>query len=517
MLHELEEALAYEFEGDGRHQPLLEAALQQRGGCPAPAQVTVSGFRRYQNAVASLPPLERRKIEHIAHLIRQSFQPGCRPILNVRLVGHADRDIQRGPVFEKRISVSRARAMEQALKASLRNPRIASRIAWQPSGVGASALIVPNPRTEPERARNRRVEVFLSQRGPRPDRWDHAVKENRRLARSLGWQAYASTIMRFLGFAAFVPGDSAFASAVAAWQSRQGLNPNGIIGAQTLARIHAALQSLTSFPGDDTRPALSSQEIPPDPGVLRRLQHELQYEAGDQADKFVTEQVFGFPRGHKFLTELAAAGLPTISSNDLDALKEGNARVDDLTKAFIPSEQKRHTLRREKCQPVPHALSDARNHLIALHSIALTSVGRKAQFEMFGEALHLIQDSYSEAHTERLWGGAGGVDPIRFIRFFGFQGSCRFPREHRVVPPPDPRDNIRNRGVLTFAAKRSVAASREYLTMALRHLASPGSPSIPGELRAFMDKHLILDPGHTPTSFCYPGCPDPAAPCRCKS
>jgi peptidoglycan hydrolase-like protein with peptidoglycan-binding domain len=406
--------------------------------------------------------------------------------------------------------------MERALKALVRDLRVFSRIAWQPEGIGASSLIIPNPRTEQERARNRRVEIFLSQRTPKPDRWDRAVKENRRLARSLGWQAYASSIMRLLGFSTFVPSDSAFAAAVAAWQSRQGLRPNGIVGRQTLAGIHAALQSLTSFPGDDTRPTVSTQEIPPDPGVLRRLQREFQYEAGDEADKFVTELAFGIPQGHKHLTELAASGLP-IRPEHLDALKDGNARTDDVTKAFIPNEQKRHTLRREKCQPVPDALSEARNHFVRLHSMAIAPANPKAQFEMLGEALHLIQDSYSEAHTERRWGRAGTVHPILFIRFFGFQGSCKFPREHRVVPIPDPRDNLRNRGLLTFAAKESVSASREYLNMALRHLASSGSPSIPSELRVFMDRHLSLDPGHTPTSFCYPGCPDPGAPCRCTS
>jgi hypothetical protein len=472
--------------------------------------------------------LERRKIERIAHLIRRSFQPGCQPILNIRLVGHADRDIQVGPAFEKRISVSRARAIEQALKASLRNPRIASRIAWQPSGVGASALIVPNPRTEPERARNRRVEIVLSQR-PAPGRWDHAVKENRRLARSLGWQAYASTLMRFLGFSTAVPSDSVFASTVAAWQSRQGLSPNGIIGPRTLARMHAALQRLKSFPGDDTGRAFSSQEIPYNPVVRRRLPNEFLFEVPDEADKFATEQAFGLPEGHRHLTELAASSL-RISPKQREDLKNGNARVDAFTKVFTPDEQKRHTLRREKCQPVADALSEARNHLESLHSTALSSVHPKTQFETLGEALHLIQDSYSEAHTERLWGAPGAVHPIRFIRLFRLVG-CSFPREHRVVPlppplwrpptpeelVPDPRDLIKNRGVLTFAARESVSASREYLDMALSHLASPTSPSIPGELRAFMDKHLILDPGHTPTSFCYPRCPDPAAPCRCSS
>jgi V8-like Glu-specific endopeptidase len=44
------------------------------------------------------------------------------------------------------------------------NPAILSRIAWQARGVGARKLIVPDPKSEFERARNRRVDVVLSNR-----------------------------------------------------------------------------------------------------------------------------------------------------------------------------------------------------------------------------------------------------------------------------------------------------------------------------------------------------------------
>jgi hypothetical protein len=492
--------------------------------CPGNVSERVSGFPRYQQSVRSLPLAEQAKVTRLARLIVKSFTRGCAPITRVLFVGHADRDRQRGPAFEKSISIERARELRIALTKAVhdlsRMQRVApsapsvSSIRWEHRGRGASRLLVPNPTTEQQRARNRRVEIFLSTGAPTPQGWDHAVRENRRYARSLGWQAYGSAIMRFLGFITVIPSESVFASAVARWQSGRNLAPSGIIGPQTLARIRAALQSLKSFAGDDTRLRESSQEIPPDPAVLRQLQREFQYEAGDEADKFVTEQVFGFPQGHKHLTELAASGLP-ISAADLDALKEGVARVDDLTKAFDASEQHRHTLRRNKCQPVRDALSEVRNHLMRLHSLALTAPLRRTQFELFGEALHLIQDSYSTAHTERVWGGPGSIHPILFIRFFGFQGSCTFPIEHRVVPPPDPRDTIKAGGTLTPFAKESVSASREYLEMALRHLRSRGSPTIARELRAFMDRHLLLSPSHTPTTFCYPTCPDPAAICRC--
>src|ERR1700676_3781964 len=156
---------------------MLHALQEQITACPKARHEIVSNFPRYQNAIGSLPPPEQQTIRNIASSIRQSFRPGCRPIRTVRLVGHADRDIQRGPAFEKRISIDRARAVEQALKRWIGSPAISARITWQSGGVGASSLIVPNPRTEAERTRNRRVEILLRQ-GP-PNRWEHAVGENR--------------------------------------------------------------------------------------------------------------------------------------------------------------------------------------------------------------------------------------------------------------------------------------------------------------------------------------------------
>jgi peptidoglycan hydrolase-like protein with peptidoglycan-binding domain len=349
---------------------------------------------------------------------------------------------------------------------------------------------------------------------PQPRSAAQAVVHNRRYHRSLGWQAYRHAIERLLGFGSAIPSEQAFATAVARWQTANRLPANGVIGPETLTRMKAALRAIHSFPGDSTRAAESSQEIPPDPAVLRQLRREFQFEAGQEIDKFVTEQAFGFPEGHKSLTQLAAGGLP-ISSADLDALKDGNARVDELSKAFDAAEQRRHTLRRFKCQPVADALTEARNQLVTLHRHALAAPTRQLQFEILGECLHLIQDSYSNAHTERRWGGAGGIHPIVFIRFFGFQGSCAFPLEHRVVPPPDPRDMLRAGGRLKPWAQGSVTASREYLRMALRHLAAPRAPGIAPELGAFMNRHLRLDPGHTPINLCYPTCPAASAACAC--
>ena len=60
--------------------------------------------------------------------------------------------------------------------------------------------------------------------------------------------------------------------------------------------------------------------------------------------------------------------------------------------------------------------------------------------EWLGEALHLLQDSFSSAHIER----AGGVGRIRHIRAFfirpGWPPMSRAPHEHKA--PSDPRDDI---------------------------------------------------------------------------
>ena len=130
--------------------------------CPSPTRVTVSSFPRYAENIGSLPLTEQQRVRQIAGLILNSYRPGCSPVLQVDLVGHADRDFQRGPAFEHQISVRRALALQRTLQQLLNNPPISSRIVWQARGVGARRLVVRSPGTERERASNRRVDVVLS-------------------------------------------------------------------------------------------------------------------------------------------------------------------------------------------------------------------------------------------------------------------------------------------------------------------------------------------------------------------
>jgi len=166
---ELEEEEAAELEPlmprrGAVRQPFGKKEITQAPGCPRPSWQTVSGFTRHNPNVSSLPTAERKKIQATAGLILRSFQPGCQPIITVGLVGHADKD-PLGPRIEKPISEQRALAVQRELEKFINNPSIVSRITWPKAGAGANSLIVPDPKTEPERRRNRRVEIFL---GPIP-------------------------------------------------------------------------------------------------------------------------------------------------------------------------------------------------------------------------------------------------------------------------------------------------------------------------------------------------------------
>lgn len=130
--------------------------------CPAPTEYTVIGFPRYRYSGASLPIAEQQKLRHIAEDIIASYHPGCVPIATVHLVGHADRDFQRGREFEDRISRKRALGIRDTLFNLINYPPIAAQIRWTICSMGSRQLLVANPRNESERLLNRRVTISLS-------------------------------------------------------------------------------------------------------------------------------------------------------------------------------------------------------------------------------------------------------------------------------------------------------------------------------------------------------------------
>jgi len=181
FLYELERELeADEADGFGLEEKLERYARAFPGAaefelarCPPVESETVGRFPRYQRSVTALPSNERQKIAALARRIVASHAPGCKPVTGATLLGHADRDRQRGPKFEKIISIERGIAVKKALGeaisaiagANIAGPRSAaiSAIEWRVGGAGATRLIVPAAATEEQRARNRRVDlVYLN-------------------------------------------------------------------------------------------------------------------------------------------------------------------------------------------------------------------------------------------------------------------------------------------------------------------------------------------------------------------
>lgn len=256
----------------------------------------------------------------------------------------------------------------------------------------------------------------------------------------------------------------------------------------------------------------------------RFVQHQHQQMLERQSDSFVVEnRWFKIPLGHETLNLRAARGL-RISSSELVALNQGVRRVDTekLSNHFKPTQQRRHALRRYKCQRQEEALKEVRQQLTELHAQALRASKRESAFVWIGEALHLIQDSYSPAHTER---EASGKGAIKLIRYYNIDGRS-YPQEHRVFPmrqpgrypllplPVDVRDYIGQPGSI-LAAASAVTASQGFLKMMLYHLESlpPGlscaswNTKRRKDLMAFMNRFLVLSRHHTPTKKIYPDCP----------
>jgi outer membrane protein OmpA-like peptidoglycan-associated protein len=147
-------------------ESVVETEWTEAASCPRPTRAVVFGFPRYSVAIESLPPREQDKVKSIARLIARSSRPGCRPVRHVQIVGHADRDLQRGSAFEKKVSLQRALAAQRALQGLLSGYAVSLPIVWNRVGVGAARPAVPAAATEQQRALNRRVEILVGARRP---------------------------------------------------------------------------------------------------------------------------------------------------------------------------------------------------------------------------------------------------------------------------------------------------------------------------------------------------------------
>jgi len=191
--------------------------------------------------------------------------------------------------------------------------------------------------------------------------------------------------------------------------------------------------------------------------------------------------------GHELLTRTAAKGL---SKQELDALIRGVRAPDvngPITNHIKLKEQRRHALRQTLGSKTRKALGEAVGHLHKLHGNALAARARPKQLEIVGEALHLIQDSFSPAHVQRKG------RKIKKLRNYGPANWTR-PWEDNHGFPMDSRDNPKDKkGNLNGPARSAVAASSEYLVLVARHVKTP--PSVPQrkkDLDAFTGKWLAM-------------------------
>jgi hypothetical protein len=190
------------------------------------------------------------------------------------------------------------------------------------------------------------------------------------------------------------------------------------------------------------------------------------------------------PEGHEAITRAAVgsgvipftlAGRPltkVMSRLEQDQLIAGVRSVDlgfggsALLFSLTPSEQSHHSLRRTYEQPQPAAVADIIADLRTQHRGILAERDPSHQTALIGRALHLIQDSFSPAHTERLPNGSWC---IRYVRNFG-RGS--HPAEHET--PSDARDQIPRSGA---PASQATSASRRYLQIVFKAIYGVRTPN----------------------------------------
>lgn len=168
----------------GTNQKLVDLDGTTSHTNPGPILLVVRNFPRYSKLLNTLPIDENIRLVVVADFIAASYRPGSLPVLGVRLIGHADKDFQRGPLFEQQISQERAQAVEARLRndvdirtftfsivKTVPNPNMPrpSAIRWISTGVGATQPDEENVRrhktpanmTEEDRKLNRRVEIIL--------------------------------------------------------------------------------------------------------------------------------------------------------------------------------------------------------------------------------------------------------------------------------------------------------------------------------------------------------------------
>lgn len=427
---------------------------------------------RFDYNKPSLTPLLRGMVRYLAKGIELSWK-STQPFEVIRLIGHTDNTGQEK--YNVGLGNRRAWVVEIALKKKLKLKRLLDqiRIVVEPSP-GASEPTADNS-TKEGRERNRRVEVFIitgaaptvtsfPQPTPidlRKSAEDAAQRVEDEAEKRRQEQRYNQPVP------APAPGKS-----ISAWLDerlarlpqwlRSRIRDAILKGACTLLEtlLGQAVGRLNDQEKDDLRKICLEQAKKPTPRGSAGLGWFIDTRIGTAKT----------PAGHEILTERAAGGIITKRA-DLLALVDGARRPDlaDPSDHIKLGEQNRHFLRSIK-QPAWAAWFLAIDHLRLLHQGMMAGTSRADQFRLIGEALHLIQDSFAPAHVEREL-RTGDIQNIRIYDPKAPPGNHLFLTDARdaifIAQPPM---------MLTAGARKAIAASSEYLKMALMHLRLKQSP-----------------------------------------
>lgn len=189
------------------------------------------------------------------------------------------------------------------------------------------------------------------------------------------------------------------------------------------------------------------------------------------------------PPIHEDITHAASK---LVAPSDMAALIEGVRYPDvgvNITDHVMPDSQANHSLRRYLWSSTSGALKEVRTKLGELHHKALTSSNREQRWGYFGQALHLIQDSFSPAHSVRK-----GRTVTRLLNYGPINLELQELMFLEHIFPIDIRDYGRGlEGAFTSEARMAVNASKEYLRIAIRHTkaATPEPHTVAYDLDAF--------------------------------
>lgn len=213
--------------------------------------------------------------------------------------------------------------------------------------------------------------------------------------------------------------------------------------------------------------------------------------AVDVADLSRTQGMVDAVRARPYL--LATPLVPVVGP--MLAARAGTATAAELVGHVAHSvreaEQKLHALRRNPGQDWRVALREIVAELQAQHRGILAEPNARARLRRVGAALHLIQDSYCPAHTERRAGNC-----IGYVRNYGGNDNPLWQRagegrEHQF--PFDDRDSVTAHPAHAGAA---TAASREYLQIVFKMIYGRARSNLVAvteandEFQQFVQKHF---------------------------